>query len=514
MRVQPGGAADERHVEAVGAVGDVVDSLAVVERLRVAGRRPLDSADVDPGRLDLGKKLVNRLVTRRGDADSLAGGQQPGDQPSRHPGLARAGRSLDHQVPAVEPEHELGHLAEIRRLDVTRERLAAQHRLDRRKAPVAGEQRAADPLQRILLRIGVERSPGDQCPRQRLFSDRGPSAEREHPRLAVDLDHPPSPAPLLVERLRADPHLVLLWRIGEAMDLRPRVHLRLADRLEQADRVGVLDQLLGRLLDPVEERPPDRLALALVVVEKLRRELFARVEQLLAESGASDLRRGRLLRLLRRGQRERAELRQGFAAPLEQPVAEREGGEAVLLVVVGDRVEDRAVARLDVALVLDDRRAAVLDLGVPVEAEKRLDLLEPVTRTDATQPALDHLVEVDEDAAPQQVVDLRLARAVPAHQPPERGDLVARVMVDVEVGVLGEPRADAVDELLERAPLGLVIVGEKRLERALDVDHPPQVLERALLVPERVALDVEEEVTGRRSGRREKPARGCGSSSS
>ena len=49
-------------------------------------------------------------------------------------------------------------------------------------------------------------------------------------------------------------------------------------------------------------------------------------------------------------------------------------------------------------------------------------------------------------------------------------------------------------EMLERSALGGAIVRVDRREVALDVDHPPEVLERALLVPERVALEVEEEV--------------------
>ena len=64
--------------------------------------------------------------------------------------------------------------------------------------------------------------------------------------------------------------------------------------------------------------------------------------------------------------------------------------------------------------------------------------------------------------APQQVVDLVLARAVAAHQPLERGDLVLRVVVDVHVGVLAQPGVHEVDELLER---GALLVAVRRVER-------------------------------------------------
>ena len=73
-------------------------------------------------------------------------------------------------------------------------------------------------------------------------------------------------------------------------------------------------------------------------------------------------------------------------------------------------------------------------------------------------------------------------------------------MVDVQVGVLGEARVDEVDELLEGVPLGVVVVRVQRREVAVDVEDPPEVLERAVRVPERVALEVEEEVARRGLG--------------
>ena len=59
---------------------------------------------------------------------------------------------------------------------------------------------------------------------------------------------------------------------------------------------------------------------------------------------------------------------------------------------------------------------------------------------------------------------------------------------------------DEVDELLERLPLGVVVVRVQRREGAVDVEDPPEILERAVLVPERVALEVEEEVARRGLG--------------
>ena len=125
-----------------------------------------------------------------------------------------------------------------------------------------------------------------------------------------------------------------------------------------------------------------------------------------------------------------------------------------------------------------------------------LDLLQPVPRPRDHQPAPDDAVEVDEHLAPQEVVELGLARAVAAHHPPQRRDLVLRVVVDVHVRVLGEPRVDEVDEPLEGRLLLLAARRPQRLERVVAVAEAPEVLEAALGVPERVALEVEEEVAG------------------
>ena len=67
---------------------------------------------------------------------------------------------------------------------------------------------------------------------------------------------------------------------------------------------GVLDELLGRLLDAVEEGPPHRLTLAGVVVEELRDQLigrFAGREQSVAQRGAVNVVRFRLARRQRLG---------------------------------------------------------------------------------------------------------------------------------------------------------------------------------------------------------------------
>ena len=136
-----------------------------------------------------------------------------------------------------------------------------------------------------------------------------------------------------------------------------------------------------------------------------------------------------------------------------------------------------------------------------LEAVEDLEVLDRVP-LDARPEALpDDAVEVDEPAGAQQPVDLVLARRVPAHQPLERGRLVGRVVVDVHPGVGLPRRRDQVDDRLEGGPL--LGVGE-RPEPAVDgrsgvvERHDAEQVLAPALAGERVALEVEEHVAGRR----------------
>ena len=108
--------------------------------------------------------------------------------------------------------------------------------------------------------------------------------------------------------------------------------------------------------------------------------------------------------------------------------------------------------------------------------------------------------EVDEDVAAEQVVDLLLARAVEAHQALEHDRLVGRVVVDVHVWIGAQALVEEVDELLERALLALAVVrpeGSEGRPAVLAPEDAEEVLEPAVGRPERVALDVEEDVARR-----------------
>ena len=185
---------------------------------------------------------------------------------------------------------------------------------------------------------------------------------------------------------------------------------------------------------------------------------------------------------------------------------ERDRRAAVLLVVGADPLEQRVLLRLEPLLEEDDRLVAARDLRRAHEPVQLLDLLDRVARDAGPQRLLDDAVEVDEQLLPQPVVDLALARRVLAHEPAERGALVAGVVVDVQVGVDAAARLDPVDEALERGLLaGAVEAPDDLVARLAAVAVAPaeEVLEPARRLVERVALEVEPDVAlGRRREQR------------
>ena len=90
----------------------------------------------------------------------------------------------------------------------------------------------------------------------------------------------------------------------------------------------------------------------------------------------------------------------------------------------------------------------------PLEVEEGLHLLEPVAAARSAEPVAHDLEQVDEDLAAEEVVELGLARAVAPHEPAKRGDLVGRVVVDVQVGVAASRACTRSMNCLERGALG------------------------------------------------------------
>ena len=172
----------------------------------------------------------------------------------------------------------------------------------------------------------------------------------------------------------------------------------------------------GLLPSRVEERPPDGLRLAPVVLQELRGQVARALvvgegvrvvgeigEELGAQPLALGERLGRLLahlaRLLGLGPRELPPvLGLGLGPPLEQPVPEEQRREAVLLVVGADRLQELVAAGVAPLLVEEHRVRAALDLGLAAVEVEALDVLQRVGRVRGAQRVPDDGEEVDEDA--------------------------------------------------------------------------------------------------------------------
>lgn len=200
----------------------------------------------------------------------------------------------------------------------------------------------------------------------------------------------------------------------------------------------------------------------------------------------------------------------------EQPVAQLKGGEAVVFVVVGECVKPppgRGVVasgdHLDVLVIGNDRGAAVPDRIVVAGAQlvthvEGLELLDAVGRAAHTHCSAHRGEQIDEDLRAEQRVELVLACLVAHGQALESSRLVRGVVVDVHVWVGHATRRDVVDELLERRAFLGCVVGPESGVVAVGIHEAPQVLQARRLARrvgvERVALEVEEEVPGRRFG--------------
>ena len=181
----------------------------------------------------------------------------------------------------------------------------------------------------------------------------------------------------------------------------------------------------------------------------------------------------------------------------DEPVADRKRRADVLDVVELDPAQQLVVPGLEPLLVGDGGVAAAGDVELLPLVAETLELLQRIARPALAQPLADDGVEVDEGLAAEEVVELLLARRILGGEPLEHRRLVLRVVIDVQVGVVAEPLVDEVDELLEHLLLLLAVVGPEGAV-AVAREDAEEVLEPAVGRPERVALDVEEEVGRRR----------------
>ena len=71
----------------------------------------------------------------------------------------------------------------------------------------------------------------------------------------------------------------------------------------------------------------------------------------------------------------------------------------------------------------------------PREAEERFEILERVARDARAQGPAQDGVQIHEDAAAEEIVDLHLPRDVLGHEPLDRARLRAAEVVDVQIGM-------------------------------------------------------------------------------
>ncbi len=162
-----------------------------------------------------------------------------------------------------------------------------------------------------------------------------------------------------------------------------------------------------------------------------------------------------------------------------------------------------AVAELERPLDHAQVRPRVLERDLASEPVERLERLDRVALHARPDGVADDGEQVHEALRAQQIVELLLARPVPAHQALERRWLVRRVVIDVHLRVALGARDGVVDERFECAALLGVRVRPVRVirRRAVRVRrHPAEEVFAAVLARERIALEVEEHVFRRRLG--------------
>ena len=207
-----------------------------------------------------------------------------------------------------------------------------------------------------------------------------------------------------------------------------------------------------------------------------------------------------------RGAFYRSAARDKLGSDAFQPLAQVEGGGAVVAVVTLHGVlvllpNETRVALLQRRVDLVERVVGVGQGHVAGEVVEPLKLLDGVAFHAGAQPAAHHTVQVHEQVAAQHPVNLVLARGVATHHPFHRARFVGREVVHVHVGVLLPARHQPIGEPLER-PLFLFVVQRPQscvaqfpvVVRRLVAE---EVLE-AVRPDEGVALEVEEDVAGRR----------------
>src|SRR6185369_16409869 len=189
---------------------------------------------------------------------------------------AGAGRALDEEIAAVERGGARALLADVGRLDRPAGR-AGQPRprprhdvLERAIASVARPYGLGQPCEGAALLGRGDRPARDEPGRRRHRGQAGPPPQLENARGVVELlDRARALARGRVDRDVALPELVLLRGEAELLPRGPAVRTRRTERLEAADGLAVLHQLVGGHGAAGVEPPPRGARLAAVILEQL-----------------------------------------------------------------------------------------------------------------------------------------------------------------------------------------------------------------------------------------------------
>ena len=520
-----------------GVVGRELDSVEV--RRVVARIAFLDRPQRQPclGRCLGGRdqQVGDRLVGRGTDPNPATGLDCLHDHARPQPGLARARWALDREDRPIEVEDDAASRLEGRFAVADQLAPRGVARDPRRHSEDQVADRSIRPIALDAGLDGPVRDPAQGVAHHARID--WPAAQERARMRAIVQALPQEVHMAVVEVHGMDPHtaarvvlpagaravqLVVLGREGVAMDDGLLLGAHDADVGQVADRLGLVDELLGAQLAQPEVVPPGRLVAAPVPVEELGQEPSAgllgrplgRIDRHVSGQGSDPperlgLGRGDGLGGLPgdglRATEEDPELRLGFATEPLQPAVQAPGRETVIPVVRGDRGEDLRVAGLQPALVLDHAEPCRGDDTLALGHVELLDLLDRVRLDRRLERLADDPVQVDQDVAAQDPIDLVLPCAVAAHQALEGRRLVRRVVVDVHGRLAREPLDDEVDERLEHGLLLGRVVCPERMEHALAgdlLDPAEEVLDAAVHGPW-VGLDVEEDVERRplRQGR-------------
>ena len=186
--------------------------------------------------------------------------------------------------------------------------------------------------------------------------------------------------------------------------------------------------------------------------------------------------------------------------PLDEPVAERERGTAVVLVVCRDGIQQRLVARAHPILVGEHGTHTAAHIGTPIVRNERLNLFQRIA-LDAGAKALPHdRKQINEHGPAQQFVHRVFARRVRPHQLLERRILVGAIVIHVHSGVGRETFMDQIDEDLQHPTFADAIVRPHRSilpNGAVAEQDAEQKVQTSCRLPERIAFDVEDHVAWR-----------------